>query len=981
MDFSLTKLNTSQKAAVVHDKGPLLIIAGAGTGKTTVLINRLAYLIVEKKISSDNILLITFTEKAASELEGRADQILPYGCFDLWIHTFHGFSERLLREHALDIGLPADFKLLSSTEQWILVKKNLSAFNLDYYRPLGNPTKFISELLRHFSRLKDENISPEEYLAYVEKLEEDSNQKSEKGKIILNDQVDEVELRRLKELANAYSVYNELLLQESALDFGDLIVYCLKLLNERPKILSFYRQQFKYVMVDEFQDTNSAQYELVKLLAAPDNNLVVVGDDDQAVYKFRGASISNILQFKDDYPDTEEVVLTDNYRSRQEILDYAYRFIQNNNPNRLEERLKINKSLVSKVKDVQDETATRFLQFQRREDELSFVADEIISRYKDSWKDFAILVRANDTADAFVKELNRRQIPNQFVSLRGLYYKPLIIDCLSYLRLLDNYHESSALFRVLNMDIFRVPQSDLITINKFAHKKVLSLFEALGFVSDIPGVAEDSRDNIGKLLTLIAEHSELAGNKKPSKVFVQFVYDSGLLENLDHDRDQESFSYLNQIYRKIKTFEENLPDARLKDFLEILELEISAGETGALKLDFADDDSVKIMTVHAAKGLEFKTVFVVNAVDKKFPTINRSEKIAIPDELVKETIVPSKDAHLEEERRLFYVALTRAKENLFITGAKDCGGVREKKPSRFISEMGLEITEVHDAEMFSSKLDLLRDMAELGAPEIIKDEPLILPEQFSFSQLAAFTTCPLQYKFAFILKIPAPEDKPSLIFGRVMHSILFTFLSPIISGKQDLQTNLFGSEKSPLINKERLFEIFKEYWEVDGYDTKEQREEFLIKGKSALNSFWEYWQNIDEREVLFLEKRFSFKIAGEVIKGAIDRVDILPDGRLEVIDYKTGSPKDKLNESSRRQLILYQLFLEEFLGRKIARLSYYYLENGSIVSFEANEKEKEKLIKEFTEKIKEIKKGNFPPNPGEMCKFCDFKGICEFAKI
>ncbi|MFZ4648585.1 MAG: ATP-dependent helicase [Patescibacteria group bacterium] len=971
MDFSLEKLNAEQRKAVVHNAGPLLIVAGAGTGKTTVLINRLAYLIMEKKVSTENILLITFTEKAASELEERADQILPYGYVDLWIHTFHGFAERLLREHALDIGLPADFKLMSSTEQWILLKKNLNAFKLDYYRPLGNPTKFISELLRHFSRLKDENVSAEEYLAYVEHLE----------KIDSDEVIDEIELKRLRELATAYAVYNNLLLQESALDFGDLIVYCLKLLKERPKILAFYRQQFEYVMVDEFQDTNWAQYELVKLLSAPTNNLVVVGDDDQSVYKFRGASISNILQFKDDFPKAEEVVLTENYRSRQEILDYAYRFIQNNNPNRLEEKLKIDKSLKSMVASNPDETSVRFLQFQRQEEELSFVAEEIFSRYTDSWKDFAILVRANDTADVFVKELNRRGIPNQFVSLRGLYYKPLIIDCLSYLKLLDNYHESGALFRVLNMDIFRVCQSDLITINKFAHKKVYSLFEALGTSSDIPGLADSSRENIGKLLALLNEHSELAANKKPSRVFVQFVYDSGLLKDLDHDRDQESFSYLNQIYRKIKTFEENLPDARLKDFLEILELELEAGETGALKLDFADDDSVKIMTVHAAKGLEFKNVFVVNAVDKKFPTISRSEKISVPDALVKEKVIASKDAHIEEERRLFYVALTRAKENLFITGAKDYGGLREKKPSRFISEMNLSITEVNFDDSFSKKLELLRDLEVLGKPEDIVEEPLVLPEQFSFSQLAAFSSCPLQYKFAFILKIPAPEDKPSLIFGRVMHSVLFDFLSPLISGKVAMQNSLFGAEKPVLLTEKRLMEIFEERWQPDGYNSKEERELYLAKGKAALHSFWDYWQELGGREILFLEKRFCFKIAGEIMKGAIDRVDILPDGRLEIVDYKTGNPKEKLDYEARRQLILYQLFLEEFLGKPVAKLSYYYLENGSIMSFEATEKEKEKLRREIEEEIEAIKKGQFPPKPSEMCKFCDFKGICEFAKI
>ena len=232
-----------------------------------------------------------------------------------------------------------NFKLLTETEQWILIKKNLDKFNLDYYRPLGNPGKFISELLRHFSRLKDENISPEEYLQYVKECQTGDKKpglnKIKKGKKeeVEDDESedDEMEINRLQELAGAYQTYNQLLIDNNYLDFGDLIIYTLKLLKTRPNILRYYHQKFRYIMVDEFQDTNWAQYELVKLLSYPENNLLVVGDDDQAIYKFRGASISNIMQFKDDFPDALELVLTENYRSRQEILDKAYHFIQHNN--------------------------------------------------------------------------------------------------------------------------------------------------------------------------------------------------------------------------------------------------------------------------------------------------------------------------------------------------------------------------------------------------------------------------------------------------------------------------------------------------------------------------------------------------------------------------------------------------------------------------------------------------------------------------
>ncbi len=974
MSESVQKLNASQSEAVFHENGPLLIVAGAGTGKTTVLINRLAHLVLEKDYSTNEVLLLTFTEKSAGELESRADILLPYGYLDLWIHTFHGFCERLLREHALDIGLSADFKLLSVTDQWILIKKNLNRFHLKYYKPLGNPTKFISEMLRHFSRLKDEDVSSDDYVRHAASVNGD----------------DEMESSRIKELAGAFAVYNQLLIENNFLDFGDLIVYTLKLFRTRSNILNAYRRQFRQVMVDEFQDTNWAQYELVKMITTPVNNLTVVGDDDQSIYKFRGASISNIMQFKEDYPNTKEIVLVDNYRSRQEILDYSYRFIKNNNPNRLEVKLNIDKKLKSgaKFSDSED-LPVCYLQFDRGEEEVSFAAAQIADIYqqkslgegKVDWLDFAILVRANDTADAYVKELNRLNIPNQFVSLKGLYYKPVILDCLAYLKLLDNYHESSALFRVLNMKAFKISHLDLITLNKQAQKKVWSLFEALKNQDSIPGLSPESRVNIEKLLSLIANHSSLVAETSPSKIFLRFAYDSGLVASYDFDRDQEIFSYLNQFYQKIKKFEETLTASRLKDFMELMDLEMEAGEVGSLRLDFADNDTVKIMTVHAAKGLEFKYVFLVNIVDKKFPTISRSEKISIPDELVKEKIAGGKEAHLEEERRLFYVAITRAKEALYITGAKDYGGVREKKPSPFISEMGLDIIPASLSNNFSNKLEILRDLERLDEKDHQTSEVLVLPDKFSFSQLAAFSTCPLQYKFAFVLKIPAPGDKASLIFGRVLHNVLYEFLEPLLASKQAFQENLFGKDINKIdLSENKLLEIYESRWQGDGYASKEEREDYYQKGRNILKMFSANLQNQSAPELLFLERNFSFKMGGDIIKGAIDRVDLLADGSIEVIDYKTGNPKEKLTYEDKRQLILYKIFLEESYGQKVSFLSYYYLENGVKISFIAKDKEVEKLRLEILKEISEIKKANFTPTPSELCRYCDFRSICEFKQ-
>ena len=1007
MSELLEKLNSGQRAAVEHEAGPMLIVAGAGTGKTTVLISRLAYLILERKIKTDEVLLLTFTEKAAGEMEERADRILPYGYTDLWINTFHGFCERILRDHALEIGLSASFKLLSATDQWVLVKKNLSRFQLDYYRPLGNPTKFIAEMLKHFSRLKDENISSAEYLEYAGSLALGVDRAPNAD--LASDEGDNLEASRVKELAEAYHIYNQLLLENDFLDFGDLIVYAIKLFKERPNILKYYRQKFRYLMVDEFQDTNLAQYELVKILAAPKNNLLVVGDDDQAIYKFRGASISNIMQFKEDYPQAAEIILSENYRSRQEILDRAYEFIKHNNPNRLEEKLKINKQLSAKGLVAATSTETpvvSFLNFPSQEEEVSFVSGRIQEMYHTkmekgeeiSWSDFAILVRANDTADIYVKELNRQSIPNQFMSWRGLYYKPIILDILAYFRLLDNYHESSALFRVLSMEAFKVSHADMVTINKTAARKVWSLYEALQKVATISGVSAESAKNIDKLLALISQHSPLAAESKPTRILLHFAYDSGLLSGLDRDRDLETFSYLNQFYQKMKKMEESSADLRLKDFLEAINLELEAGETGALKLDFADSETVKIMTVHGAKGLEFKHVFMVNLVDKKFPTISRSEKISIPEALIKEKVIVSPDAHLEEERRLFYVAATRAKEELYLTAAKDYGGAREKKPSRFIAEMGLEVNVGEEAAQLSRQNEFLKDFHRLNeqrslgasnqtdqmeATQLTPEEIYPLPAKFSFSQLAAYSTCPLQYKFAFILKIPAPSDKAALIFGRSLHNTLYNFLLPTLAETKKMQASLFPENKQskkPQLTEKKLLEMYQEFWQPDGYASKIERDEYYQKGLASLKKFYVDYVNNPPQETIFLEKKFSFKIGEDVIKGTIDRVDRLPDGSLEIIDYKTGKNKEKLEFKDKRQLILYQLFLADFLQEKVSRLSYYYLESGEKFSFLGTPKEVDKLKLGVMEEIAAIKSRNFAPTPSPLCSFCDFRNICEFRQ-
>jgi len=1076
----MEKLNPEQLKAVTHKYGPLLIMAGAGTGKTTVITQRIAYIIEQGWAKSDEILALTFTEKAAGEMEERVDKLLPMGYLDLWISTFHSFGERILKEHGLAIGLPADFKLLNEFEQWALVKKNLGKFDLDYYRPLGNPTKFIHALIKHFSRAKDEDISPAGYLEYAEELGENldnmlsggisKNTKTQKHKNTnqkanecynpnitnangeVNKEIAEQEIMRINEVANAYHVYQQLLLDNSALDFGDLINYCLKLFRERPVILEKYRQQFKYILLDEFQDTNWSQYELIKMLAAPKNNLVVVGDDDQSVYKFRGASVANILQFKKDFPASKEVVLIKNYRNTQNILDLSYEFIKLNNPNRLEYQLNrrqttdnrqqttddslvgeigLNKKLVAEEKgegvievivgsDLQDEVrqvvekiADIKIGSQRAPAKSGTHTNE--NKESISWNDFAILVRANESARDFCNALDVAGLPYQYLASRGLYAKPVIMDVVAYLKMLDNYHESPALYRILNLPVFDFSYQELVNFNYVANKKAWSLYTVLRDANGRMG--KEVQVKIDKVLSLISKHTAMVKDKSASEVVMAFLTDSDYLRYLtgqEEQKAQEAASLLNQFMKRIQTFETGSDDKSVKAFLEELNMEIDSGEQGSLAPDIeSGPEAIKIMTVHGAKGLEFRYVFIANMVDKRFPTIERKEQILIPDALIKE-ILPVGDVHLEEERRLFYVAMTRAEQGLYFSWAPDYGGVRKKKPSRFLAECGLiyENTKTPQPNKFGAGQARKHENNETQKHKNTKTMTAInfqavkiqqresekvkiqVPNYFSYTQLAAFSNCPYQYRFAHVLKIPR-RGKAVFSFGKTMHLTLQKLFMLINEKKGIGQADLFNhldnrrqttddrnANKNKLVSINEIMELYKQSWIDDWYEDKKQKEDYRKKGKEILREFYEKYNN-DWPNAIMLEKGFNIKLPNDgelyTIRGMIDRID-KADGKLKIIDYKTGTAKDKLSFNEKEQLLIYQLAVQDLFKQEIKSLAFYYLNNNSEVEFLGTDEELEKVKEKAIATIKEIKKGEFPAQPSKLCKYCDFFDICEFRQ-
>ena len=960
----LDDLNNEQKAAVTHREGPLLIVAGAGTGKTTVITRRIAYLI-EQGAKPEEILAMAFGEKAAAEMEERVGQLLPIGYYNLQISTFHSFCEQILREHGIEIGLP-DFKILNEVGQWILIRNNLDKFDLNYYRPLGNPTKFIKALINHFSRAKDELIAPEEYLEYTEKLRlsldaepampppSPPRERGSKEGVL-----EAEEIIRIQEVANAYHVYQKLLLDNNSLDFGDLINYSLKLFKDRPRVLEIYRQRFKHIMVDEFQDTNFAQYELVRLLASPGNNLVVVGDDDQSIFKFRGASISNILHFQRDYKDAKFINLARNYRSRQNILDAAYEFIKLNDPDRLEVKLGISKKLaaVPRASSGKEKKGT-IEQIAARDyiEEAELVVEKILILKKDNpeltWNDFAILARSHDSLEPFIGKLEHYNLPYIYFANKGLYRKSVILDLLAYFKLLDNYHESAAMYRALNFPIFGIDRKAIIEISHFAKKKNLSLHESAKQAATL-SIGQKSLLGINKLLTLLERHQSLAASKTAARVFVETIRDLDFRKIISQDAAQglQNGKFLETFFRRVQDFQNESGDKSLKAFLEELRFEQEAGELGNMDFDpEAGPEAIKLMTVHAAKGLEYAHVFAVGLVDKRFPTIERREPIEIPEPLIKD-ILPVGDIHLKEERRLFYVAMTRAKEGLFLTRALDYGGKRRKKPSRFLVELGLAKEEKGKSTgdvKFSASPSVPLPGAEREGTVLLP-----LPKYFSFSQISTFRACPLEYKYRYIFRLPEPGTG-RLSFGVTIHAVLERFLKYYRQniGHQDL----FGDVKTEpgLPSFEYLLKLYGELWIDDWYDNKKQMEDYRKLGRKILENFYEYTKAHMPRPK-YIEHGFRMKLDDSWLNCKIDRADETANG-LIIIDYKTGEPKTKLSPVDKEQLLLYQWAVQDFLKEKVAGLQYWYLKDKlGKEAFLGTPLELRDVQRKLLETIKEIK--------------------------
>lgn len=632
-------LNPEQYQAVCHFEGPLLILAGAGSGKTRVLTHRAAWLIEEKGVNPWNIMAITFTNKAAGEMRDRVEKMLDYGAGSVWVATFHSTCVRILRRYIDRIGFGTNFTIYDGDDQKSIIKDICKRFNID--------TKLYRErfFMSAISAAKDELISPEEYALQAQG-----------------------DFRRQK-VAEVYKEYQRMLYESNALDFDDLICKTVELFQSCPEVLEYYQERFKFIMVDEYQDTNTAQFKLVSLLAAKYRNLCVVGDDDQSIYKFRGANIANILNFEHLFPDAKVIRLEQNYRSTQNILTAANEVIRHNE-GRKEKTLWTSNG---------DGDPVKFHQFMTGFDEAEYVAGVINAKVSQgAWKygDCAILYRTNAQSRMFEEKFLFANVPYKIVGGVNFYSRKEIKDVLAYLKTIANGQDDLAVRRIINVPKRGIGATTISRVQEYAIAHEISFFNALRAAETIPGIGKSvlKLQSFVQMIQTLRSKAEFYSVKE---LLEDVLEQTGYVKELEAegtDEAEDRIANIDELLNKAAAYDENQEEPSLGGFLEEVAL---VADIDSLE---EDSDHVVMMTLHSAKGLEFPVVFMVGMEDGMFPSYM--------------SISSEDPGDLEEERRLCYVGITRAMRELTLTAARQRmvrGEIHYNRVSRFVEDIPKEL--------------------------------------------------------------------------------------------------------------------------------------------------------------------------------------------------------------------------------------------------------------------------------------------------
>ncbi len=1032
------KLNPAQKEAVEYCDGPLLIIAGAGSGKTRVITQKIVFLITKLQIKPEKILALTFTKKAASEMRQRVEKEIKPGNSNAWIGTIHSFCAEVLRANALISGLNPFFNLTNEADQLVLILKNLDKLELNYPMTSGNTKYVLSKILKTINRAKNENISIKEYKEFIKKKDEERFTKEEQ--------------RNQENIIKVFHFYQKLMTANYLLDFGDLVNLTIDLFKKNHGILKRYQKQFDYVLVDEFQDTNFAQNKLIYLLAGDKAKVCVVGDDDQSIYRFRGASAKNLIDFEEKFPKAKKIYLETNYRSFQQILDVAQLIIGKN-------KMRMLKVLKS-YNDVSSFNSVHWYEAKDDKEEAEFIAKKIIETKQSnhgSYSDFAVLARSvRNHAVHIIDALKKYGIPVRVFGSSDFFQKKEVKDILAWIKILADPLDSPSLFRILDSKFIDIKRIDLAELtngaNIYHHRK---LYRALENKNILNKLSSDGLDKVRFFLSLYNRLSKITNEKGLRHLIDELIYYKQWLQELENTNNKGKTDLFNNIRiftDIIDEYIQKFPEENIYEFLRYLEIYIENHNKNIEQDVSSNDEAVNVLTVHNAKGLEFNHVFVISLTENRFPKKFNRDKWDLPYELVsaKENLQTgeAKELHQAEERRLFYVALTRARENIFLTYAQKYG--QNKKVSRkspFLNEIingksikkaGLpDIEKTWPVKQLNcpENIDKLMDkkmILEKLANEYIKGDreriikllgsylglELRILEQYlsarlkenqketsnfneKFSQDINLALDEKEFLRKRIMKRKIKEEKAKdLKFNLKDFALTVSSLNTYQKCPQQFRFSVIDKLPSKVNFPMSLGTVIHRVLEAfhENFKKEEAEEENIMQ---LLDQAWIYLKNSDpviEKEYrpkweialkeyvkvfkesagnpVNFEKSFVCDFNGYKISGRIDRIDQIGD-EYELIDYKTGKKFGKKKAYDELQLPVYFLGAKEALNIEASLLSYYFVMDGEKLAVSVDKEIIEKSKASILSIIDEIEKGIFEPREDYLnCKSCSYDILC-----
>lgn len=952
-----------QQEAIDHVHGPMVVLAGAGTGKTTVLIQRIAKLVREGHARPDEILALTYTDNAAEEMQQRVHaELKGTNTEGLQTCTFHYWCNHLLQRRG------AAFHVLDDKDLWVYLRRRIRELKLKYFVRAANVSQFFDDLLDFMRRCQDELVGPREYAEYVARLERGEIPLPRVAKAKKQAELDQGEiLDRCREISRAFATVEGMLREKNLGTFGHMISGAHDLLKNNPAVLEEERGRIKFLLVDEFQDANFAQVEILAMLAGREANIFIVGDPDQAIYQFRGASSEAFMLFVRHFPKAKLVALEKNRRSLTPILRCAFGIVKENpavfsdkgSPIRYQRSpLESWRESVANAdgsggaltgppveivvwgdKDVEAADVARRMQRKRKE-------------LRCEWKRFAVLYRTHGHREELVNELVERGIP---FSIEGLDVldTPEVRDVLACLSAAANPKDAANLFRVAALPQYSINPTELKAAMRAVKRDELDLPKVLEKLPGGAAVLADVENVHGEV-----KHEETTALNSVNIVIRQFA----LRRNAAVNRFVE---FIEQWQKSVIT-----ETGRTPEFLEYLGY-FRQAKGSTIPLPPSKEDGVRLMTVHAAKGLEFGHVCILRGSSTSFPCGYREPLVEFPQELRRsQSTQDDKVLYEQEERRLFYVAMTRAEDTLTILAKEGTG--KDKRPTKFLREFVGEAQyknfwQMHSAAAVQDQLFAAEEEERVAversnvAAWLLAETTGDFVQGLSASAIDTYQQCPLRFKLERDWNLP--RDVPaSLHYGAAMHRVLFTFY----------QAQRYGRE----IGDEQLLENFREDLATAGIADRYQYDLYLRQGKEQLTQFLEWARAGAQPEVLETEQRFEVMVEGTRVSGRVDRVDRVGSDGVAIVDYKTGKPKTQKDADESLQLSLYALAAKRAWGMRADRLIFHNLEDNTAVVTTRDEGDLEAAKIKVCKTAEDIAAGKFAAKPGYHCSFCPYRNLC-----